>query len=106
MIIAIYLIFIIAVCFRVVFETRNTTKTIAYLLLCIFLPIAGTVIYFIFGVNFWKKKRFDKKSVEDKKMLDTLEKEWAIPQFRDLQINNPALQNNLGLAAMVANALH
>jgi len=106
MIIAIYLIFIVAVCLRIVFETRNTTKTIAYLLLCIFLPIAGTVIYFIFGVNFWKKKRFDKKSVEDKKMLDSLEREWDIPQFGDLLQKRPSLQNNMGLASMVASELH
>ena len=62
-----YIIIVVAVCLRIVYDTRSTTKTMAYLLISIFLPVAGILFYLIFGINYWKLKLYDKKSAEGKK---------------------------------------
>ena len=50
----IYVVIIIAVLLRVIYDTQSVTKTLAYLLLVIFLPFIGIFIYFSFGINYRK----------------------------------------------------
>ena len=71
----IYIPILIIVCLRIIYETRSATKTMAYLLLVLFIPVGGIVFYILFGVNFWKTKLYNKKSVQDEKMLQSLKKE-------------------------------
>lgn len=63
----IYIFVIIAVLLRVIYDTQSVTKTLAYLLLVIFLPLIGIFIYFSFGINYRKNKLYSKKIVQDKK---------------------------------------
>lgn len=42
----IYIAILILVCLRITYDTRSHTKTLAYLLLVIFLPLAGIIFYF------------------------------------------------------------
>ena len=59
----IYVVILVFACLRIIYGTRSTTKTMAYLLFCIFVPVIGMGFYFIFGVNYWRKKLYDKKNV-------------------------------------------
>ena len=84
----IYVIIIIAVLLRVIYDTPSVTKTLAYLLLVIFLPFIGIFIYFSFGINYRKNKLYSKKIAQDKKQeelvlkkLDlSIEKTWKPPK--------------------------
>jgi cardiolipin synthase len=78
----------------------------AYLLVSIFLPVAGILFYLIFGINYWKLKLYSKKSAEGKKMLDKLEKEWGLSADKTLHENNVLLENTNLLAAMLVKELH
>ncbi|WP_080779520.1 cardiolipin synthase [Chryseobacterium phocaeense] len=51
-----YLIGIIFLAGKIIMDTKNTSKTLAYLMLIIFLPVVGIIIYFVFGVNYRKNK--------------------------------------------------
>ena len=46
---AIYVAVVVAVCLRVIYETRSATKTMAYLLLILFIPVGGIVFYMFPG---------------------------------------------------------
>jgi cardiolipin synthase len=63
-----YILVIIASCLRIIYDTRSTTKTLAYLMLTIFLPVAGMIIYFCIGTNYRKRKLYSKKIVKDEQM--------------------------------------
>ena len=69
-----YLIIMLLVCLRVIFETHSSTKTLAYLLFCVFIPVIGIVFYITFGINYWKTKLYAKKAIDDKKLLQKLKK--------------------------------
>ena len=56
-----YIIIVILVCARVVYDTQSTTKTLAYLLAVVFLPFLGIIIYFSIGINYRKRKIYSKK---------------------------------------------
>lgn len=66
----IYVLFIIGVLLRIIYDTQSVTKTLAYLLLVIFLPIIGVFIYFSFGINYRKNKLYSKKIIQDQKQED------------------------------------
>jgi len=69
-----YIIILMLVCYRVIFDTENTTKALAYLLLVIFVPILGIIIYFSFGVNYRIRKMYGKKLLTNTKLQSNLEK--------------------------------
>jgi cardiolipin synthase A/B len=102
----IYILIVIAVCLRIVYDTRSSTKTIAYLLLSIFLPVAGILFYLVFGVNYWKVRLYGKKSADGKKILNQLEAEWGITTNESLTKPSLVLENNSELAAMLLRELH
>lgn len=82
-----YVIILVLVCLRIVYDTTSTTKTLAYLLLAIFIPIAGILFYFSFGINYRKRVVYSKKLVED----DVLRRELVKKIISNTEIN---LQNN------------
>jgi len=53
----------------ILLDNRDPNKTFAYILLLIFLPIAGLVVFYFFGRDFRKRKLFDLKGDEDQKTL-------------------------------------
>src|SRR4051812_13027652 len=70
----IYILVLILVCLRIIYETHSSTKIMAYLLLCAFIPVIGILFYLAFGINYWKKKLYSKKMGKDERMLDQLKK--------------------------------
>src|SRR5690606_12634426 len=57
-------------------ENRNPTKTLAWMLVIVFLPGLGLLIYFFFGRRFKKKKVFREKNKEEHRVFfDRWEKE-------------------------------
>jgi cardiolipin synthase len=102
---AIYVAIVIAVCLRVIYETRSATKTMAYLLLILFIPIGGVVFYILFGINFWKTKLYSRKSLDDEKMLNRLKKEMEIYMKETISPNDLSVENNRELAVMVEKEL-
>lgn len=68
----IYVLIVILVCLRIVYDTRSNTKTLAYLLLVIFLPVIGIIFYFSFGINYRKRKMYSKKLFNDDKLAKKL----------------------------------
>lgn len=68
-----YAIIVDGVCVRIIHDTRNTAKTLAYLLLVIFLPVAGIAVYFTVGINYRKRKLYDHKLIHDEHLLRRIE---------------------------------
>ncbi|MCL7986327.1 cardiolipin synthase [Sphingobacterium sp. lm-10] len=46
----------------ILIENRNPTKTIAWVLVIVFLPILGIILYYLFGQKFKKERRFKRIS--------------------------------------------
>ena len=101
----IYILILLAVCLRIIYETRSATKTMAYLLLVLFVPVAGIVFYILFGVNFWKTKLYSKKSVEDEKMLKSLKEQMKVYMDETITPSDLSVENNRELAMMLAKEL-
>lgn len=65
-----YFILVTFVIFRVLYDTRSSTKALAYILFIVFAPVLGMIFYFSVGINYRKRKLYSKKIVEDEMLRE------------------------------------
>lgn len=65
---AAYFIVLLLVIVQIIYDTRNTTKALSYILAVIFIPVIGIIFYLSFGVNFRKRKFYSHKLLRDEKL--------------------------------------
>lgn len=98
----VYVLLIILVCLRVIYETRTNTKAVAYLLLVIFVPLLGMLIYFAFGANYRKRKLYNRKLTADEAQSRQL-RDTILNYSRTTYLDSgDAVRRNRGLAFMLA----
>ena len=97
----IYLVLLLLVCLRIIFETRSSTKTMAYLLLCIFLPVVGIIFYAAFGINYWRKLLYTKKAGSNDKLLEELKKNFPNYASAEVSKEDACIMEHAELATMV-----
>jgi len=64
-----YLITVFSICLMIVLENRNPVKTLSWVLVILFIPVAGVIIYGLFGRNYRKQKIYTRKSLADSARL-------------------------------------
>jgi cardiolipin synthase len=99
----VYVIVLVLVCLRIIFETRSSSKTLAYLLLAIFFPIGGMLFYFVFGVNYHKRIIYTKKLVQDEAQLKELNKRTISLTARNLKKNAIEIGDGQSLVSLLMN---
>jgi len=70
-----YVIVVVMVCLRIIYDTRTSVKALAYVLLVIFLPVVGIIFYFSFGVNHRLRKIYSKKLIRDETLARKIKEE-------------------------------
>lgn len=100
---AIYLLLILLVCLRIVYDTRSVSKTISYLLLTIFLPVFGAIFYFTFGINYRKRKIYDKKLKIDESLKINFEKFINQNTNRIFSLDDEVISNNKAIIRLMGN---
>ncbi|RNI26967.1 cardiolipin synthase [Rufibacter latericius] len=99
----VYFTVLVLVCLRIIYDTGSTSKTLAYLLLAIFVPFVGILIYFSFGINYKKRKIYTKKLVEDEIFLQELEERVQTYSAQTLAASNDTVQGYRELVNLLLN---
>lgn len=86
---------------RIIFDTVNVSKALGYLLLTIVLPVAGSIVYFALGVNYRKRKIYNKKVITDEYLLQALRKDIDESALHLLQTHHDDVGNFAGLARLL-----
>lgn len=60
-----YILVMLLVILRVLYDTRSSVKALAYILFIILIPVVGMLFYFSFGTNYRKRKLYSKKIIKD-----------------------------------------
>ena len=97
----IYVLVVLLVCLRIIWDTRTTSKALAYLLLVVFIPFLGIAFYFSFGINYRKRKMYSKKLFMDDALAEKMQQqiiEYTNSTFRE---HKAAVESNKELAYML-----
>ncbi len=97
----VYTVVLIFVCFRIILDTRSITKSLAYLLFAIFVPFAGIIFYFLFGINYRTRKMYSKKLIENDELSARLNKQIYQYSRKTLDESDASVQSNKELAFML-----
>jgi cardiolipin synthase len=100
----IYILLIIAVCLRIIYDTDSTSKTLAYLLITIFFPIGGTIIYFTLGTNYRKRKLYSKKIFNDEQLMSVVKTRIFRESARSWQTVKPELKKYRKIFTLLLNS--
>ncbi len=73
-----YLLILVLVCVRIIYDTDSTVKTLAYLLLTIFIPLFGMFFYFSFGINYRKRELYSKKIISDDNLWNQIKQDISL----------------------------
>lgn len=95
-----YIIVLILVCIQVIYDTTSTNKTLAYLLLVVFIPVVGMLFYFSFGINYRKRRIFTRKLIEDDALRMKLIREIILKSELNLK-NNSHIGDAKGLVHLL-----
>ena len=74
---------------RIIMDTNNSAKTMAYILLVFLVPIGGAIIYFSFGVNYRRRKIFSKKIIANEALFLKIEDQLEAISLETLQEQHP-----------------
>jgi cardiolipin synthase len=99
----IYSVIVVMVCLRIIYDTGSSTKTLAYLLFTIFVPIGGILFYFMFGINYRKRLIYSKKLVEDEVRLKILNEKIVSLSARNLKKNAEEVGDGRSLVNLLMN---
>jgi len=99
----VYVLLIIAVCIRIIWDTRSVSKTLAYLLFVVFVPVFGVIFYFSFGINYRKRKIYNKKLEVDQFFQKELELLLSENDQKILTTNRLSIKRNRKLIRLLSN---
>ena len=96
-----YLLVLIFVCFRIIYDTRSNAKSLAYLLFAIFVPFGGMAFYFTFGVNYRTRRMYSKKLIDNTEMSEKLRGQIFAYSKETFDQSDSNVQGNEELATML-----
>ncbi|GEO03880.1 cardiolipin synthase [Adhaeribacter aerolatus] len=97
----IYIVLLVPVSLQIIRDTRSSTKTLAYLLLVIFLPVFGIIFYFSFGINYHKRQVYTKKLFDDEVLGTELRERIISKTHTNLLNNQAAIQDGKSLVNLL-----
>ncbi len=93
----VYIAVVFITILKVLLDNRQPAKTMAWLLVLIFIPLAGIILYFFFGQNTRKEKMISQHSMDEltkRSMLEFAEQEnLVLPKEHEVLIKLFASQN-------------
>lgn len=98
-----YFLLVGFVCIRIVIDTTQSGKTLAYLLSTIFIPVLGILFYFTFGINYRKRKIYSKKLQMDHEMGNKVLEELKLFNQKNIDENKDNLGNAVSLVNLLMN---
>lgn len=90
-VVLIYYLFMVMMVVYVILDNRPPLKTLSWILVLLFLPVAGLIFYFYFGHNFRKEKLFEGKKKLDFKRISRIVKEQSL----DLSVHDSSLTSDV-----------
>ncbi len=67
------LVFVVA--FIILFKNINPTKTVSYIIVLVFFPFFGLIVYYLFGQEYRKDKIFNRKNILNQRIIEKVNHE-------------------------------
>ncbi|WP_421150099.1 phospholipase D-like domain-containing protein [Seonamhaeicola sp. NFXS20] len=72
----------------IILKNLNPTKTLSYIVVLVFFPFLGLIVYYLFGQEYRKNKIFSKKGLLNKTVIKSIHKELELSSDELNDVNN------------------
>ena len=90
----------ISVVITILLKNINPTKTLSYIIVLVFFPFFGLVVYYFFGQEYRKNKIFGKKHILNKNVVKSINKELELTN-RDIKKIDKYLDDKVKLVKLL-----
>ncbi|MCK0124281.1 cardiolipin synthase [Gelidibacter sp. F2691] len=95
-----YLLVILAA-FTVLTKNINPTKTISYIIVLVFFPFFGLIVYYLFGQEYRKNKIFNRKHLLNQKLISDVSKRLKPDKQEITDLKNDLLDDKIKLVKLL-----
>lgn len=95
-----YLLVILAA-FTVLTKNINPTKTISYIIVLVFFPFFGLIVYYLFGQEYRKNKIFNRKHILNQKLISDVSKRLKPDKKEITDLENNLLDDKIKLVKLL-----
>jgi cardiolipin synthase len=88
---------------RILLDNGNTPKALSYMVLAIMLPVVGSIIYFVLGVNYRKRRMYSKKLKVTGQLLQSIRQKSVTATEQLIARDAPQLGGHTELAELLLN---
>jgi len=88
---------------RIIRDTNNSSKTLAYILLVLLFPVGGSIIYFAFGINYRRRKMFSKNILANEALFARMEGRLLAESRRVLEEHHENIHGHEALITLLMN---
>lgn len=98
LLLGIYFFIALGICIQIISNTKSSSKALAYILLIISFPVIGIIFYLSVGLNYRKRKLYEKKIEIDEKTFPELQEKLLAYSKEVLSQIKPDLKHFFPLA--------
>lgn len=91
----------LAIILVVFVERKDATSVAPWVLTILFLPVAGLLLYLLFGFHYFKEREFQAKGARDRAFLDRVVEQQRVALRAEKAYKGPAREPFVGLARML-----
>ncbi|KJD33336.1 cardiolipin synthetase [Tamlana nanhaiensis] len=84
----------------VILKNLNPTKTLSYIVVLVFFPFLGVLVYYLFGQEYRKNKIFSRKHILNKNVIKSIKEELQFSK-RELETVNDYLDEKVKLVKLL-----
>lgn len=92
---------VIVVAFFILLKNINPTKTVSYIIVLVFFPFFGLIVYYLFGQEYRKDKIFNRKHVLNQKIIENVNRQLE-PQKQEIKdLEDDLLEDRIKLVKLL-----
>lgn len=95
-------VLVIIVAFFILLKNINPTKTVSYIIVLVFFPFFGLIVYYLFGQEYRKDKIFNRKNILNQKIVENVNQELEIGKGELKKLENELLDERVKLVKLLS----
>lgn len=101
LLLAINYILVIIVAFAILLKNINPTKTVSYIIVLVFFPFFGLIVYYFFGQEYRKNKIFNRKHILNQKIIEEVNQQLEPKKIEMKTLENDLLDERIKLVKLL-----
>lgn len=85
----------------IILKNINPTKTISYIIVLVFFPFLGLVVYYLFGQEYRKSKIFNRKHIRNQSIVKSINKALELSNYQLKRLEDNLLDDKIKLVKLL-----